>query len=258
MTLLNDADGIYFRSTMLNAVYNGPNLVWGNKVPRSITNLLLWWCTQDSTYTNGQKVDGSFRGRRNGEIMGTSTVDFQPTYVTNGINGLPSFYYDGVNDVSATFNYTFTSSFSFFVVMKLDTFANRFSSPLWYFGGGYPSGLYIDPAGKVRFYAYSTTSQADEDIVTSSGSITANVPFIAGANKINDTMEVYLNNAKNSLTTGKTYQASTTGNFSIGGNGNYMQGLISEILVFDRALTSSEVLKVNNYLSIKYAIPIVA
>jgi len=248
----------------------------------SIDNLALWMETSlDNSLTNSS---GNFQMDNGTSIfswndanprsstkinLSQSNVNYQPSYKSSGINGLPSINFDGTNDSlfntsilplqSSAKNYTLVAVWRSYRITSADGIIviaqgtnpivpNQAASILLWSG---TSGF----AGWWNSYYPATQVNINSDYVTI---VTIN------NNLSSNNVSVYLNSNTASIGTSSGSPASLNlGNqiFSAGGmdsmGSSYSyQGLISEIMVFDRTLKLDEVKSINSYLGKKYGIKI--
>ena len=190
-----------------------------------------------------------------------SGSDERPTYTTSGINGLPSLEFDGTDDYLKISNLKIDGDeLEVFMVCKR-TAVNSYTST---------ASFYVDGTN----HDYNNVSSfvfAFEDLtgntltVSRSGTKSSQthpgngVPYIVSVGFDGTNNTVYLNGQAAS-------SVASSGNFSIDNiligtrrinsvdTYEPYDGLISEMIVFDRALKSKERNAVNDYLSKKYNI----
>jgi prepilin-type N-terminal cleavage/methylation domain-containing protein len=189
----------------------------------------------------------------------------QPTYMNNGINGLPSLKFDGVNSIL----YSMTAPIS----PGSDTYT---MIAVWN-SITLPDSMLMEqrPSGFPTFLRYGAFWLNNANLKFSgAANDTGTIATIsAGKNYIdimviNNNLSPNVNSYLNSNTpaTGTSASPSTLniGNymFSVGGRttspitsySNLANVMLSEIIIFDRALKKSEIIDVNSYLSKKYGI----
>ena len=182
------------------------------------------------------------------------TPSYQPTYVTNGINGLPSLDFDGGNDYLETQNMVLNpanTDFSIFIVVKFHSVPTVTQQTLLQQGDGSGVGrTYL-----TRFFVPSTIRSFMGN-TTTEGSAIGDATTIYNLNLNAGSLSIYKNgslDASNSVTA-----ESATGVMYIGIhkdlNKYLLKGQIGEIIIFDRALGSSQRQAVEQYLSNKWGI----
>lgn len=242
-------------SSVLSVLFQANNNT--NAIPRS--GLMLWLDANNSLTLSGSDVTtwADISGSQNNATQSTS-LD-QPTLVTNAINGLPAVAFNGSSQflqLPAGFA-NFTSGCSIFVVTNPTTVSTgaRFID----FGNGSASNnvLLDEPSSSgAALYVYNGSSPTN---VTSSSAITLNqfqlleAVHNGTASATISTNGVFgaQNNSMNSIN-----NTSRANNY-IGqgsGGGNYFQGQIAEILVYNRAVTASEQASIEGYFLGKYQI----
>lgn len=246
----------------------------------AINNVTLWLETSlkgsvtasngVSIATNGDKI---MRWNDANQALATKTNPTQatlsqmPTYVAEGIGGIPSLRFDGVDD----FLQTATGSeipmragddtYTMVIVWKYDSAASDGTRYLFYQGdlngtSNRVAAFYIDDGDNSGFVG------ANNNFVNYI--IAKDKPYITIIKINNDNSEnVSLFYSSNTAVSGETDRGAASLDLGadvveIGavGNGEYgqFQGLISEIIVFDRDLKAEEIQQVNGYLSRKYGI----
>lgn len=199
----------------------------------------------------------------NGIKLTQSTGANQPKYLLNGINNLPSISFDGTSDVlNSTAVPIAKGSNQYTIIAVLRTGVLS--------GSKLPVGqsqLVTSGAGEIFFNSanlqFSGLSNASPAITT----LTANTNYIIAIVIDNQNVSgnifgyVNSNNSSNISSASPSLLSIGADFFSLGGRTDsagvyeqYADVLISEILVFNRNLTPSEVAVINNYLSKKYNI----
>ena len=169
----------------------------------------------------------------------------QPVYETNVQNGLPAVRFDNLDrGLAGTFSRSIGTDLTFVIVGQFDV-GSTDTCLFEFSGGGSARGFFID-----RRYA------GNSNYVT---------PLTKGSLNL-WTIQDDGNNAivtENSVTT--NFNGSTNFNTDFTGTGNYvlgdditgnnrMNGYIAEFLIFDRALTPSEISTLENYLKNKWGL----
>jgi prepilin-type N-terminal cleavage/methylation domain-containing protein len=199
--------------------------------------------------------------------LGQSNTNYQPSYKSSGINGLPSISFDGTND--SLFNTSTVplpygdKNYTLVVVWR----SYRMTSPdgiivlgqgnnpivpqqaavilLWAGTSGF--------AGWWNSYYPATQVNLNADYVT----------IVTINNNLANNVSIYINS--NTPSTGATgspagltlaNQIFCAGGMDSMGTNYAYQGLISEAMVFDRTLKLDEVKSINGYLGKKYGIKI--
>jgi len=244
----------------------------------SISDIVFWAeTTLDGALTN---VNGSFQFEDGNSISSwndinvrsnpkinvlQSNTSFQPTFKQNGINGLPSINFNGVNQI--LLNTTATplplndKNYSFVLVWR----ANSTNVP-----GGQILMSQSNNAAQVNDMAsFFVTSSVygfagnSNDYLPTTVIPNTNYVSIFTINNNLSTNNISLYTNSNTAVTGSTSNPSALVlgalRFSIGARIDSVQffgGLISEAIVFDRTLKPDEVRAINNYLGKKYSIKI--
>ena len=183
------------------------------------------------------------------------TASSAVTYQRDGINKVPSLYFDGTAKISITNFYqgTSTQNTIFFVAKPyaLSGGVNIIDS-----GVGSTTTIALTPSGMFAFWGVSATISATSCCFSNENYIVA---FYANGSS----SKAYINNAS-SMTGGVTFNigggslGSLTG-LTVGStldNNSDFNGLISEVIIYNRPLQTQERKDVMNYLGQKYGITI--
>lgn len=190
-----------------------------------------------------------------------STPANRPTYLLNGINGLPTMYFDGNAFYLRSTNGPIPlrdSTYSFVVVLK--TMASTSSS--WQqvvYQGAYCNGATL---GAVASITLNPSGGAAPGLATCMNdyypvSYKLNASYIDIAVVNGQSVKFYSNsNTATTSTLASTNVGPTTSDLDIANTlgSQFFKGYISEIIVFSKALSTAEVASVNEYLSRKYGI----
>lgn len=202
-----------------------------------------------------------------------NTTANKPLYKKQGVNNLPSLYFDGVNDFLSITNNNYVSisgSFTIFTVFK----------PMQNGSSNISVGILAkDIAGTTTntpyeiFYNESTKKPATSITFNSSTNIenlsvnsieendSAIITTIFDQNNFSQNFAIYLNgNRENSSTVINSISLST-GSLNIGktqssASNNFFKGQIAEIIIYNRALNDQEKEDVEHYLANKWGIEI--
>jgi hypothetical protein len=223
-------------------------------IPRS--NLVMWLRADNSVTTSGSDVTswGDVSGSENSATNGSN----QPTLVTGAINGLPA-----VSFASGSSQFlqvpagmaSFTSGASIFLVTKpaAVTAGARFLD----FGNGSASdNIFLDEPTNTGASLF-TYNGATSSSVTSSSAITlGQYQLLEAIYNGSSTGTIYTNAVEGVQSTSlQTLQNLTRNNNYIGQasqGGNYFDGQIAEILVYNTAVTASQQAAIEGYLFNKY------
>jgi prepilin-type N-terminal cleavage/methylation domain-containing protein len=243
----------------------------------SIPDLTLWLePTLDNSITsatNGQNPENGdlISSWNDNNLQSLSKINLtqatsinRPTYTINGINGLPSLSFSGnqnlINSNPAgpiTIN---SNKYTIIVVVKTIAASNQTFQQI------FEQGPNINPpAGTAVAISFEPVSNKGLGLATyyndyfpntyTQNKIWLFTAVASGTNAV--TTYTNSNNAVSSNLAATNFGPSVQ-NLMIGNRIDTMdqafQGLISEIIVYDRALKKSEVVEINNYLSKKYAI----
>lgn len=205
------------------------------------------------------------------ELSAETSDSRRPTYITNGINNIPSISFD-----ASVGNYLISrgnapigsidSSYSYFLVVK--TTATPTNGVVMGQGptttgtptAGRGTGIYFTTAGNIVFWGDSSDSTIT--------SFSLNKPYIIGVlvdnSKASNNVSLYLNSTTAiSVTDSPSTLKVAPDIFSVGriafsspGTNYYYKGLVSELIFFDHYLKTSELTGIQCYLSNKYKITI--
>ncbi|MBU6339508.1 MAG: hypothetical protein KGQ36_06040 [Rickettsiales bacterium] len=270
--------GVMAGSAMITKmkVATAANQTKASAVP-SIKNLIFWIETSSSGSVVGSNAaysapfDGDTVSKWN-DINPQSSFKINPvplaggespTYKENGINGLPSVLFDAVDDRLVSSGISVTRNNSIFAVFN-STFlpsASRDIVAITTNSGGH--GIMLELNYGVRsLYRNPMGGSGGNDFT--SVSISHSKDYIISSVRNYDTLsqKVWLNHTSlidQPVTLGdldNPVQSITVGNLHSGSGGTVrpLNGMISEIIIYNRALTQSEVNDVEAYLSKKYNI----
>ncbi len=242
--------GVWLETTLPDGLYsvtNGSN-------PENNDNISLW---RDINQQSLNKVNVAQTG-----------VGGYPSYIANGIGGIPTLYFDGSTDY------------------LINVLANTVNAPISINNPRYTMIVVAQPTasasagGSVILAQQLATgwdmyAQASINV----GPFVNNGPSFGGGgndfsgsayvqNKVYITQMVLNGNAIKIYSNSNTPISGTLPNNNLGPSGNafsvgvltgtpyvnYFLGNISEIIIFDRALKQSEVNDINNYLAKKYSV----
>jgi hypothetical protein len=237
--------------------------------PKSISGLVGWWDAADSstiTVATGVSDWRDKSGVGSGKtLLQTTTANNQPAY-TATIGGKAAIFYDGTNDELATSgnvtlmgaDYTWTV----FSVSRADAqgaagIVNQddLSSPR-------PPQLqrmWLNTFPSARSTRVFITNSADSSVGAISGAaVLQSTPFVLTSSQSADTSNIWVNGASNgnSAVTPKAVQFSKklfVGSLS---GGSFWNGAIAEVVIYSRALTTSERQAVERYLGKKWGITV--
>jgi prepilin-type N-terminal cleavage/methylation domain-containing protein len=227
---------------------------------------------------------------KNHAVQGT--LDYQPLYIQDEINGLPALLFDGINDFFIASNgKTNFNEFTIFIVAKpqyktpaTGTYSNviniscsgsvstcaRISA-----SGGYSSDAAGNPAGWIYFYSPSVSDknsiQLQYSMTTYSGAFVPKYHSIPFVNNNNGLIALVNHGSSNVVVEVSPSYKSTSASFPFlndpnsyldfrigmqktGFNTRNFKGYLSEIILFGRSLNDQETLLIKNYLSEKWRI----
>ncbi len=204
-------------------------------------------------------------------VANQSTGGNQPTYVASGINGLPSIYFNSANSnylsIPDSSIISPESGITMFVVVQLTTFVT--ASTIGIISKDTSSGVtnppYFIQANSATNVVSGITSPANVNSTggTLGSGITfqTNTPYVFCGTFDATRGHQFMTNVRSAIYTTAT-QATifhSTAPLRIGEQkhgimNRFLDGYISEIIMFDHALKSSEINDINHYLNQKYGI----
>ncbi len=208
-----------------------------------------------SVVTNALGKVSKWWGRaETGYYVKQDTADKQPTYNPHGLRWRPSLSFNGTNVMALPFNAINYSNHTVFVVAQA---ASGSGAKDFLGSGGTTSGdiLLMNYNNKYRGHYFPTTNSA-APVSIDSVSPTIPTPVIYGQILSDTGFRIYRNgNLDNTKTTGLSYtnvlRAVTLGSRAAGGSDAFV-GEISEVLIYDCALTDEERQQVEAYLYEKW------
>ena len=237
---------------------------WANSIPGTSLTPTVWWSADaaNNVINNGavtQLTDQS--GNGNNAVQDTQNETPLPLFVTNAINGLPTLGFGGTNClISATGATTGNSSHSIFIVASYTALAQYRNGAVFYSdtaGADQNSCLGVNPNGNTMWvggYAEDNAPYVGSIPLDGAGfnilgkiytASSANYQgFVAGVQDVNATGDTY-NLGDTRVGLGKQYN-----------NGSYWAGDIAEVIVFNSALSYSDLEAVQHYLANKYNLPL--
>jgi prepilin-type N-terminal cleavage/methylation domain-containing protein len=279
-SLLELSISLIIISALMGAVLKGSELIGqaklaaaGQKTANSpvfkINGLVLWLETSlSNSFLTSEMIDGgkisawNDMSSSNPQLINNATQSVEankPTYINDGINGLPSLQFNGTPDVSGNANFSYFqltdgatlslfggNVFTAFIVYNIDTAGTH------YFIG--------HKDGDTRWRIYQDgfqSSQATGTFTVASNIQTSNIISVIGS----DSLVYQYQNGTAHGTIAKTSGSYLEDNaIWIGGTqdgGIYsLDGMMSEIILFNRNLSDQERKDVEQYLSDKYQIPV--
>lgn len=278
--------GVTKGSTILNKarIKSAQNLTHSSAV-NSMIGLVAWFdassaesiktstIENEATTEYGNIADGDFvsgwksinpLSTKKFEAIARASDSYRPTYTKDGINNLPSISFDGTDALSTLGDAPVSSgndTSTFVVVWKKNTTAPTIMlSQNASDGTNYQGVSILNRDGAIGFYDELRTTTVIY------GATQPNVPYIT-------ILRVDNNNTKNIkmfhnsdtevsfASPNRTLLNISNHSLIIGGrfpttNSLRLNGYISEVIVFNRALKKSEIISINTYLSKKYAIKV--
>jgi len=239
--------------------------------PKAISNLKLWFDASSIKQSDNTSVESWDDLSGNNVKAEQTTLANKPTFKTNQINGKPALSFDGGDYLSLTSglgSINNASGATVFCVVKFATGAIQVAFNIATTGTTTNNRLQVRMNGTNLFQNTTRRSDATGNLTTvSTGTINSSFKILSivsdyVGNGINGTSTQYINNT-----------ADGTGNFSTSGNmtnsdspfifigadndspaTTYLNGLIAEIILYNKALNTNERNSIYNYLKTKYAL----
>lgn len=224
-------------------------------LPTEISNLSLWLDASKITGVDGGTIQqwNDLSGNNNHAIQ--MNLANKPLLKTGVLNGFPVVRFDGIDDYLTIASQTYGNELSIFIVSKI----NQAKESYIYDGGYNSSGSFLlmtsATAGQIQFATYST------GIMSTSFDCYVNDKFrlLDIVRKSNTDITLNENGSKlETLNTSSVTISSDVKNHNIGfatqrnKAGTYADMDVAEIIIYKKALTDSERMKVQNYLLLKY------
>ncbi len=212
----------------------------------------------------------------------TGDEETKPKYITNGINGIPSVYFDGTDYIFSTDSPTMPlisgdKTYSMFAVFRADLGKVENKSIITQIGDGdladnkFASIGYIGTAGnkgKPGFISNNTTASSNwirdvgindqtDYIVGVTADLTGTVSLSSAnvyLNSIDPLISTQFPSAGAYATTSIVADKFIIGASTKTATADFFKGMISEVIIFDRKLKAEEAVSVMKYLRKKYNI----
>lgn len=208
--------------------------------PLSLGNLKAWYKADSGVTLNSSTVSQWNDNSGYNNHLKQSTATNQPTFVSSGVNGLPSISFDGTNDVLACdASITGLESMTFYIVMKR---ANNNSH-----------AILTNGASTYQYLQYGNSFFIGNN--SKSVPMTSNIWYLRGGTGKSDGTgtEYFSNGASQGTIAGGTNVFNAFRYVGWAGGANY-QGEVAEILIYSEVHDSVKMLQVNEYLNAKYLI----
>jgi hypothetical protein len=240
----NTQDLLVFSSDGTHLYYQGGQfaLLVQPPQPNDLANLALWLKADALTgHSAGDAISSWTDSSAAGNTATQATGTKQPLYQTGIINSLPALQFDATDDGMATALAISSGGYTVFAVVKPSTASGSHR----YVQGS--SNFILGHQGtQARFYN-------GQDIGSSTGTIVSGTPLYLTGWYNGITSVLYVNGAQANQATGGGYP----GTVDLGGVGAFNeppQGYLAEVLVYSRALTSTELTQIHYYLHTRYNI----
>lgn len=232
------------------------------------TNLVLWLKADAGVTTNGSgQVTGWADQTTNANNAVQGVFGNAPTLVNNAINGKPAIHLNGANfeyfDVAHSSSLSITGDISAVMVMNVPASFQGYGM-LFYKGGnnGYPSpnALMLSPGGLPTMNR-GTGAGMTQDLLIGTQSVPGGQYAIVFYNQAGTSMKQFLNAMPNGTQTATITPVDTeSGPLHIGTRGDlysYLTADITEIMMFNSAVSGTNLDNLHSYLGTKYGLALV-
>jgi len=238
------------------------------------SNLQLWLQADAGVQTNSDGTVNAWLDQTANHNDATVGGASPPPLIPNAINGLPAIDFNGTNsDISIAYEYLtvansasldITGDIASLVVVKESAGAANDYRMVWWEGGnqGYPSpnGLLLTPGG-APFIGRGDGGTAPYDAFVGGNNLPPGNFGLISFTQTGATMSQFLNGAPNGVgTSSTTYSDGDGGPLYLGTRGDLYNFIpssdiqIAELMIFNTALTGTNLDYVQNYLATKYGI----
>jgi uncharacterized repeat protein (TIGR01451 family) len=213
-----------------------------------------WWYKANagvSTVTNGTSVD-FWNDQTNNATNVTQTGTARPIYNTNGINFNPSLSFNGSQNLLRTATTGLSGGDKTFMSVALPNVLPTATTGIIGSGGTLNEIGFGYENGKLNVFENSGNN------ALSTTANTTGTVLLSTAIESSNAFSFFNNGTANG--TGSTNSYPNTNRLTIGshnvngGDKNFFNGQIAEVIVFDRAISATERANVESYLAIKYGI----
>jgi hypothetical protein len=257
----------------------GRNVGAGITSPLDVDSIFYWFDAGQGVFDSVGNTISNFQGvgewkdlSGNGHHTTQTTNGARPQYqATGGPNSRPALSFDGTNDILYSSNHFWGSDdLTVFVVgsystrNEIEVIASKGSTTgnnlQWFVAGGTTGAMSINTGRQLRAYNLGTLAQRAWN--DGNKSVTSEITTFLSTSV--GVANIYANGAAQNVTQhnfsggdGTIFDSSAApltiggGDFAAGG-ANFIQAIISEIIVYSRALTTAERQAIENYLNKKY------
>jgi hypothetical protein len=235
--------------------------------PEGVTGLKAWYrADAEPGFTDGVKVGSVHDVTGNGWNATNPVAAAQPVFKANIFNGKPALRFDGVDDVLISTCPLNPNPSTLFVVCKSNVAAASQPTMGIIVGSGNAQAA---QGNNIRAHLNATTNWGSW--ARFNGDLTSGEDLVAGEANIlaaytgvyqSGIGAIYRNGVRrNSVAGGDNLAGATTysDKLTLGGNadpGGWSNVDITEVLAYDRVLSDADRVKIEDYLSAKYAIPL--
>jgi hypothetical protein len=235
-----------------------PRRLLAYSTPSSLSGLVAWLKADAISASDGDAVASWVDSSGNSNTPVQATAANKPTYTTNVLNGLPVVRFDGNDGLTMPTAGNFDlATPTIFVVAKRN--AGTSGSIMGKSTTGFTDGRRrkMAVATSSGGIAYAAGSDSQSIAITATP---GNWNMFGVVATSNTSHSIYLNGTKTDFTTTLADSTLNAANMIIGSNfavgTEPFNGDIAEIIIFNRALSSTQVVGIENYLANKYNLPV--
>ena len=252
---------VYYIGFIAGNTVTAQNVVTIGSASANLNAFMICWLRSDAYVTySGSNVSAWMDQSGQGYNATQSNSANQPSLVTGAINGLPTISFNGSSSFMqfpTGFN-NFAQGLSIFLVVK--PAATTALSQILNLGTGssndYNLGIEINSSTEAEYFVYTgagsgMTSVSYGSAITATAQLIEVIQTGTSATILTDGANPVTNASMNSIpepTTGRTN--SYLGQAS--GGGNFFNGEIAEVIIFNTALTTAQRQSIENYLISKF------
>jgi hypothetical protein len=176
----------------------------------------------------------------------------QPTYVLNGLHGLPVLSFDGNSDVLNVGNGIITGS-TYTIITVLQRRASTAGAILG--GTNNLTGVSVGYGSNTQVWIYNGYGGQDWSVYTVAAYSTPNADIMTFTNDPSRNTVFYLDGVSQGSQTRNLYTYPASYSIGFSANVGRFNGYVAEIIIYNRLLKASERTSIENYLARKWAIP---
>lgn len=266
------------KSFKSSSIYNGSKKsnMWDSSTYSFLysSNLMSWFDASDPnsfTLSGNSIVTWKDKGPVQADLWQSSS-DNRPTLSQNTLNGRSVVTFDGTNDyiLNRSSTVAYDRPFATFALIRPTAVTTSLSCVIFSGSGNGPAGssdahFYFIEAGDHSYWTgeksiHATTTKPSQNTwhlvytgMNASGVVTMRVNQVNQALTFSSLAYDNLDAAPTATTT-RRYNNPIMGRHPAPNNSSFFPGNIAEILIYNKAMTSQEILDVENYLKTKWGV----